>query len=136
CTKNHSAPSGPAVITPGVNANGIGNSSKIPPVVTRPILLAPVSANHKAPSRPVAIDTGSLDGVGIANSRVTIPLILIRATLFVPSSMNHMAPSEPVVIPAGPLLAVGTATSLIVAPNAAPAVTGASRTTANATPTT
>lgn len=63
------------------------------------------------------------------------PLVVTRPILFVPGwdSVNHNAPSGPAAIPEGPLAAVGTANSLTVAPSAAPAVTGPSRTIASAT---
>jgi hypothetical protein len=39
-----------------------------PVVVMRPILLAPLSVNHRAPSGPTVMPLGKLPGVGIGNS--------------------------------------------------------------------
>jgi len=51
-------------------AEGVGtvNSLKLPPVVTRPILLAPNSVNQRAPSGPTTIVNGPLAAVGGVNS--------------------------------------------------------------------
>ena len=66
---NHSAPSGPAVISSGpLGFVGSGYSVIVPPVVIRPILWPFSSVNHRAPSGPTVIPAGRLTGVGTGNS--------------------------------------------------------------------
>src|SRR6266481_2542133 len=58
---NHSAPSGPVVMTCGVlRGVGIGNSVITPAVVMRPTLPVLNSVNHSAPSGPVVMTSGKL----------------------------------------------------------------------------
>src|SRR6188474_1124408 len=66
---NHSAPSGPAVISWGaLGLVGIGNSVMAPAVVIRPILCPFSSVNQSAPSGPAVMPAGRLTGVGTGNS--------------------------------------------------------------------
>ena len=78
----------------------------------RPILLAPFSMNHSAPSGPAVMPMGELPAVGIGNS-VTTPAVVMRPILLATCSVNHSAPSGPAVMPPGLLLAVGIGNSLI-----------------------
>jgi len=111
---NHSAPSGPAVMSSGLLAAvGTGNSVTAPDIVIRPILSPSASANHSAPSGPAAMPIGKLAPVGMGNS-VIAPYVVIRAILLPFSSANHSAPSDPAVIPAGLAAFVGTGNSVIV----------------------
>ena len=70
----------------------------------RPILLAPVSVNHSAPSGPSAIPEGPLP-VG-PNSVIGIPTVGIRPIMFAPNFVNHSAPPE-AAMPEGSLPAAG-----------------------------
>src|SRR5260370_34816198 len=61
---NHSAPSGPIVITLGLlPAVGTSNSAISPVVVMRPMRLLAGSVNHNAPSGPVVMLVGGLEGI-------------------------------------------------------------------------
>src|ERR1700730_5989839 len=64
------------------------------PVVIRPILLAPNSVNHSAPSGPATIPKGWLDGDGRAKDE-TKPAVVIRPIAFPLFLVNHRAPSGP-----------------------------------------
>ena len=100
---NHSAPSGPAVISPGELAGlGMGNSVICPLVVILPILPF-CSVNHSAPSGPAIIPPGWLLAVGIGNSVKVgmLPRIQGRVNrIILPAqhSVAHMLPSGPVAI--------------------------------------
>ena len=63
---NQSAPSGPAVMPPGLPL--VGNSLTIPPGAIRPILFPLTSVNQMPPSGPDAMLSGPLFAVGIENS--------------------------------------------------------------------
>ena len=75
---------------------------KTPAVVSLPILggFAPNSVNQSAPSGPVVISFGALNGVGVGYS-VIVPSVVIRPILWPFSSVNQSAPSGPTVMPAG-----------------------------------
>src|SRR5882762_9501744 len=93
---NHSAPSGPVVITLGkLLAVGIRKSVATPAVVMRPILLAPEpgSLNHNAPSGPVVMLPGNLPAVAVANSAIT-PSGVHRPTVLGGPAVDHRAPSR------------------------------------------
>ena len=80
----------------------MGYSVMAPAVVIRPILLAPLSENHSAPSDagPRAIPDRSLPVV-VTGYSVIPPLVVIRPILPPCSSVNHSAPSGPVTIAQG-----------------------------------
>lgn len=72
---------------------GIANSLAAPAVVIRPILSAPVSVNHSAPSGPTASPVGALSSDAVGNS-VIVPLVVMRpilerARLDLPSPNTH-----------------------------------------------
>src|SRR5262249_13204411 len=77
------------------------NSLNWPAVVTRPILSAPASANHSAPSGPVAISCAKAPAVGIVNSVPNCPAVVMLPILLPAISVNHSAPSGPAVMPPG-----------------------------------
>ena len=68
---NHSAPSGPAVMPPGLPCPN-ENSVTAPPGVILPIALALTSVNQTLPSDPNAIEKGSARDVGSGNSFVAV----------------------------------------------------------------
>src|SRR5258708_5241346 len=90
----------------------MGNSEKVPAVVTRPILLPALSTNHRLPSGPVVIPRRAPFAVGTANS-VTTPAVVIRPILLV-FSVNHSAPSGPVVMKSGPPAGSGRTNSVML----------------------
>src|SRR3984885_12744155 len=115
---NHSAPSGPAVISHGSLATvGMGNSLKIPSVVIRPILLTLVanSVNHSAPSGPTPSPDGILprDGVGHSARR---PLVVVRPILLFQFSVIHRLPSGPGMTCARTLSGIGAGYWLVITP--------------------
>ena len=55
---NHSAPSGPAVMSCGLSMLGSVKFVMVPVVVIRPIELLPEFVNHNAPSGPAVIQNG------------------------------------------------------------------------------
>jgi hypothetical protein len=68
---NHKAPSGPAVMPPGLP--DAGNSVMAPfglilPILLPPAPVKPTSVNHMLPSGPTVIENGLLFAVGIENS--------------------------------------------------------------------
>src|SRR3954447_11343442 len=78
---NQSAPSGPAVMEAGpLEGVGIGNSLKLPPVVTRPIWLARSSLNQSAPSGPAVMKRGRLESVGTGYSVIAGEAVAGRAS--------------------------------------------------------
>ena len=60
---NHSAPSGPAVMS-ARNASGVGSGYSVswPSLVSRPIALPRSSLNHSAPSEPSTMSVGNTPG--------------------------------------------------------------------------
>jgi hypothetical protein len=80
-------------------------------VAIRPILSAPASANHNAPSGPVVMRWVTVLGVEITNSLVTVPSTVMRPILLPPISVNQSAPSGPATIPPG-LLPAAVANSV------------------------
>ena len=95
---NHSAPSGPAVISQGPPPNvGMANSATTPAVVILPMLLPAPSVNHNAPSGPAVIPKGTALEFGTGNS-VTTPAVVILPMLLPKLSANHSAPSGPAVM--------------------------------------
>ena len=78
-----------------------------PAVVIRPILLASLSANQRAPSGPAAIP---VELPPLVNSVIT-PAVVIRPILL--PSVNQRAPSGPAAIHSGMLPLVGTVNSVI-----------------------
>src|SRR5258706_7499670 len=99
---NHSAPSGPDVMSQGLIPRKEAGNSAIPPTVVCPILLAADSVNHSSPSGPVVMPVGLLLAVGIGISVIT-PLMVMRPILSLWVSVNHSAPSGPAVMPQGQL---------------------------------
>src|SRR5262245_46692232 len=107
---NHSAPSGPAVISHGdAPAVGMACSVNLPPVVTRPTLLVSCSTNHMAPSGPGVTERGLAPRVGTLNRVALPPEGLIRPItpwLRVSpgggafSPVNQTLPSGPAAVPA------------------------------------
>jgi hypothetical protein len=92
-----------------------GNSSTIPEVVSRPILLPLNSVNHKFPSGPAVMPVSALVGVMTGKSVIVFGLFVrMRPTRFAVCSVNHMLPSDPAAMPDGPLGLVGKAKSVIV----------------------
>lgn len=77
------------------------------PGSSRPMApVTPCSVNHRAPSGPVAMSTGSLSavkpGTTPATYSVTLPPVVMRPIApGLPCSVNHSAPSGPVVMPPG-----------------------------------
>jgi len=127
CSVNHSAPSGPAVMKPGLLPAVSGNWVTTPAVVIRPIeLFMLLSVNHRAPSDPVAMPNGAAPAPSAGNS-VIAPVVSIRpiwkgigSGTRRPAtnrpSVNHSAPSGPRVIKTG-CNPDGTGNSSIVAPS-------------------
>ena len=76
------------------------NSVMLPLVVMRPILLAALSVNQRAPSLPRAIDEGPAWGLDKGYS-VVAPDWSIRPILATDDSVNHIAPSGPATMAAG-----------------------------------
>src|SRR5580704_5198578 len=99
---NHSAPSGPTAICPGLKP--ISWSETLPLVVILPMVLSPALVNHSAPSGPETIDRGSLMPLPVYE--LMVPLVVIRPMVLSPELVNHSAPSGPVVIEVG-LLTLG-----------------------------
>src|SRR5580658_7928694 len=96
---NHSAPSGPAVMSARpLPVAGAGYSVATPVVVIRPMLSPAYSVNHSAPSGPAAIPEGSDCAAGYS---VTAPLVVMRPILPVSYSVNHSALSGPAVMLVG-----------------------------------
>ena len=93
---NHSAPSGPAVITKA--GAGEGYRVTAPEVVIRPT--AP-SANQSAPSDPAAMPVGLK--MSLPAKLLTVPAVVILPIEAPPrpSLVNQSAPSGPAVIPLG-----------------------------------
>src|SRR4051812_20498017 len=92
-------------------AVGIVNSSPaaiVPPVVMRPILLAPASVNQRLPSGPGAMWKAPAAAVGTGYSFTTgVESVVARATLLGLAPMaNQRFPSGPGVMPAGAELGV------------------------------
>ncbi len=71
-----------------------------PSGVIRPIARAAYSVNHRLPSGPAVISTGSAPGVSIGNSTIS-PSGLIRPILFATRSVNQRLPSGPAAMPSG-----------------------------------
>src|SRR5262245_19440818 len=67
---NHSAPSGPAVMPPGLPCRA--NSVMAPSGVILPILLPLTSVNQTFPSDPSVIENGPAPDVGSGNSVVVV----------------------------------------------------------------
>ena len=107
---NHSAPSGPTVMSSGsllLPRPGSRNSLvTTPAVVMRP--MAPVAAlfasvNHNAPSGPVTMFTGAAPAVMPAlNSLIVVRVELALATRSTFVSVNQRLPSGPTVMPCTP----------------------------------
>src|SRR5437879_12732243 len=70
-----------------------------PDGVMRPILLPPYSANHRFPSGPATMPSGSAKAVAMGNSVTVLPEGVIRAILPTPYSVNHTFPSGPAAMP-------------------------------------
>src|SRR5258708_24309761 len=68
---NHSAPSGPDMMSWGLIPIKAAGNSAIPPTVVCPILLAADSVNHSVPSGPVVMPVGPLLAVGTGISVIT-----------------------------------------------------------------
>src|SRR5260370_37789790 len=101
------------VITLGLlRAVGTWNSAISPVVVMRPMRLLAGSVNHNAPSGPVVMLVGALDGIRNSESE---PAVVIRTTLLEVGSVNHSAPSGPAVMSAGSATAGSAGTTPTVA---------------------
>ena len=99
--------------TAGVPVGGTANSVRVPPVVSRPILPEPDSANQSVLNGPAVMPWGWLPA---ANEKlVTTPAVVTRLTALVPGSVTHNAPSGPVTRSAG-LLPVIRGNSLVTTP--------------------
>src|SRR5260370_10839773 len=90
-----------------------GSSVVISLVVIRSMLFPVSSVNHRLPSGPVVMPSGSLGVVGIGNW-VIAPLVVIRPILFPEDSVNQTLPSGPRVMPKGALLGAGSGNSVMV----------------------
>src|SRR5215475_6921654 len=88
---NHSAPSGPAVISRPPLIVGVVKFVTVPSVVIRPIELLLV--NHSAPSGPAVMPYGPVI-VGSVKL-VTTPLVVMRPIELSPLLVNQSAPSGP-----------------------------------------
>src|SRR5260370_34967132 len=96
---NHSAPSGPIVITVGLlPAVGTWNSAISPVVVMRPMRLLAGSVNHNAPSGPVVMLGGALDGIRNSETEPAgaVPTISLEA-----GAVDHSAPAAAPGMPTG-----------------------------------
>ncbi len=67
----------------------------------RPIRLPVCSVNHKLPSGPAVIASGSAPGVMPTLNSVTTPAVVMRPIRLKPRSVNHRLPSGPAVIAPG-----------------------------------
>src|ERR1700674_3011712 len=88
-----------------------GNSVIFPANVMRPILLAPYSVNHSAPSGPAAMPRTCAEMLESGNS-VSAPAAVIRPTLDGNSSVNQMLQSGPTAIDSGLFVDTGSENSV------------------------
>jgi hypothetical protein len=87
----------------------------VPLVVIRPILEAPCSVNHSAPSGPAVMATGLLLAVGVLKE-VTTPSVLRRLIFDEVPSVNQSEPSLALVIPSGALPLASVFSSVMTVP--------------------
>ena len=104
---NHRCKIGTVVIQNGLFKPWQHPPMKAPPVVMLPILLlkepagGSVSVNHRLPSGPAVIPSGSC-WLPTRPYSVIVPLVVILPIKLLPDSVNHRLPSGPAVIPHGP----------------------------------
>src|SRR5690242_19007894 len=90
---NHSAPSGPAVMPPGLPCHG--NSVMAPVGVILPIALPATSVNQAFPSAPNAIENGLAPDVGSGNSMVVALIPVVAAEVHTPFDAKPMMSAFP-----------------------------------------
>src|SRR5258707_10781363 len=105
-TANQNAPSAPATMPVGDRPTIAGNSVMVAVIavasqVTRPILFATLSVNHRLPSAAAARPTGPLAMVGIGYSLMVPAVGSSRPMLLAPVSVNQIVPSLASAMPDG-----------------------------------